>query len=133
MKFLLDTNICIYIIKETPLSVLEKLKILSSSDVCLSAITVAELYYGVEKSHHVKKNQTALEKFLTPFEILPFDDAAAFCYGHIRAKLENLGKPIGSLDFMIAAQAISQKLTLVSNNVREFSRVLGLKIENWAL
>jgi tRNA(fMet)-specific endonuclease VapC len=131
MKFLLDTNICIYMIKKEPLSVLERLKHLTPDDIGISSVTVAELYYGVEKSQHAKKNKTALEKFLTPFEVLSFDDSAALCYGHIRAKLESIGQPIGPLDFMIAAHAISLKLTLISNNLKELIRVPGLKVENW--
>ena len=118
-------------IKKESLSVLERLKDLTPDDVALSSVTVAELYYEVEKSQHTKKNQAALEKFLTPFEVLPFDDSAALCYGHIRAKLENIGQPIVPLDFMIAAHAISLKLTLISNNLREFIRGPGLKVENW--
>ena len=131
MEYLLDTNICIYIIKKRPEKVLEKFNTLSLGDVAISSITLAELHYGIMKSSNPKKNQEALDRFLTPLEILDFDYFATVEYGKIRADLEKNGTPIGPLDTLIAAHAKSQKLTLVTNNEREFIRIPDLKIENW--
>jgi tRNA(fMet)-specific endonuclease VapC len=132
MDYLLDTNICIYIIKKRPEKVLERFNTLSIGDVAISSITLAELHYGIMKSSNPKKNQEALDKFLTPFDILDFDYFATIEYGKIRADLEKNGTPIGPLDTLIAAHAVSQKLTLVTNNEKEFKRIPDLKIENWA-
>ncbi len=131
MDYLLDTNIGIYIIKKRPEKVLEKFNTLSLGDVAISSITLAELHYGIMKSSNPKKNQEALDKFLTPLEILDFDYFATIEYGKIRADLEKNGTPIGPLDTLIAAHAKSQKLTLVTNNKKEFIRIPDLKIENW--
>ncbi|MGV9141662.1 MAG: type II toxin-antitoxin system tRNA(fMet)-specific endonuclease VapC [Promethearchaeota archaeon] len=131
MEYLLDTNICIYIIKKRPGKVLDKFNTLSLGDVAISSITLAELHYGIMKSSNPKKNQEALDKFLTPLEILDFDYFATIDYGKIRADLEKKGTPIGPLDTLIAAHAKSQKLTLVTNNEKEFKRIPDLKIENW--
>ncbi|MCF8332657.1 MAG: type II toxin-antitoxin system VapC family toxin, partial [Bacteroidales bacterium] len=128
---LLDTNICIYIIKKRPEKVLEKFNTLSLGDVAISSITLAELHYGIMKSSNPKKNQEALDKFLTPLEILDFDYFATIEYGKIRSDLEKIGTPIGPLDTLIAAHAKSQQLTLVTNNEKEFRRIPDLKIENW--
>ena len=128
---MLDTNICIYIIKRKPVNVFEKFKSLSIGTVGISSITLAELQYGIMKSSDPKKNQEALDKFLTPLEILDFDYYATFEYGKIRAELEKRGTPIGPLDTLIASHAMSLKLTLVTNNVKEFERIPDLKIENW--
>jgi tRNA(fMet)-specific endonuclease VapC len=131
MKFLLDTNVCIYIIKNKPLNVFEKFLTLELGSVGISSITAAELIYGVEKSKNVAKNKEALIKFLTPIEILDFDFSASEGYGKIRTDLERKGTPIGPLDLLIAAHAMSLDLTLVTNNESEFNRVVGLKVENW--
>lgn len=131
MEYLLDTNICIYIIKKRPGKVLDKFNTLSLGDVGISSITLAELHYGIMKSSNPKKNQEALDKFLTPLEILDFDYFATIDYGKIRADLEKKGTPIGPLDTLIAAHAKSRKLTLVTNNEKEFKRIPDLKIENW--
>lgn len=131
MEYLLDTNMCIYIIKKKPENVLEKFKGLSLGSIGISSITLAELQYGIMKSSDPRKNQEALDKFLTPIEILDFDYYATIEYGKIRAELERKGTPIGPLDTLIASHALSLELTLVTNNVREFDRVSGLKIENW--
>ncbi|MCF8230842.1 MAG: type II toxin-antitoxin system VapC family toxin [Bacteroidales bacterium] len=131
MDYLLDTNICIYIIKKRPEKVLEKFNTLSLGDVAISSITLAELHYGIMKSSNPKKNQEALDKFLTPLEILDFDYFATIEYGKIRSDLEKIGTPIGPLDTLIAAHAKSQQLTLVTNNEKEFRRIPDLKIENW--
>ena len=131
MRYLLDTNICIYLIKKRPHPVLEKFDAYSVGEVGVSSITVAELQYGVRKSQHAVKNQQALKQFLLPLVIADFDEQAAIAYGEVRAILEAQGTPIGPLDTLIAAQAISLDVTLVTNNVREFSRVPGLRFENW--
>jgi tRNA(fMet)-specific endonuclease VapC len=131
MKYLLDTNMCIYIIKKHPENVLKKFTTLDIGDISISSITLAELMYGVYKSLHQHKNKTALEEFISPLEIMPFDDDAATHYGEIRACLEKKGTPIGSLDMMIAAHAQCLNLILVTNNKKEFSRVPHLKIEDW--
>ena len=133
MKYMLDTNICIYIIKKHPESVFKKFKNLNLGDICISSVTLAELLYGAHKSQHQQKNKTALEWFSAPLEIASFDGNTADYYGELRAHLEKNGTPIGSLDTMIAAHALSLNLTLVTNNTKEFSRVPHLKIENWML
>jgi tRNA(fMet)-specific endonuclease VapC len=131
MKFLLDTNICIYIIKQKPLEVLHKFNTYQVGDIGISSITVAELEFGVQKTQYSAKNQQALAQFLLPLEIVNFDHAAATIYGDIRARLEKQGTPIGSLDTLIAAHALSLQVILITNNIREFSRVPNLKSENW--
>ena len=129
--FLLDTNICIYIIKKNPFAVLKKLQTKKISEVAISAVTFAELQFGVEKSLYKEKNQFALNQFLAPLEVLHFEEKAAQYFGKIRADLEKRGKPIGVFDMMIAAHALSLEAILVTNNEKEFSRVQDLKIENW--
>lgn len=131
MKYLLDTNICIYIIKKKPEIALKKVQTLATNDLCVSSITVAELRYGVEKSQHAAQNREALELFLMPLVIMPFNKDAAISYGKIRAGLEAKGQPIGSLDTLIVAHALSLGFTIVTNNTREFERVPGLHVENW--
>lgn len=132
MKYLLDTNICIYIIKRHPDFVLDKFKKFSPNEIGISSITLAELHFGVEKSQQPEKNRMALESFILPLEIFHFDDKAASCYGVLCSHLERKGTPIGPLDLMIAAHAQSLKINLVTNNVKEFSRVPHLIVENWA-
>ena len=131
MEYLLDTNICIYIIKKKPIEVLNKLRSIPLYSVAVSSITVAELEYGVRKSTQPQKNQEALNEFLSALTIVDFNSQAAVEYGAIRTQLEAKGTPIGSLDMLIAAHAKAVNLTLVTNNEREFSRIEGLKIENW--
>ena len=131
MRYLLDTNICIYIIKKRPPEVLERLVSLDPEEVGVSSITVAELEYGVAKSSRPRQNREALLNFLAPLQILAFDDQAAQHYGKIRAYLERKGQTIGAMDLLIAAHARSLSLTLVTNNEKEFSRVPGLTVENW--
>lgn len=118
-------------IKKRPIELFEKFKKLSIGDIGISTIAVAELQYGVMKSSNPSKNQEALNKFLTPFDILDFDFNSTIEYGKIRSDLEKEGLPIGPLDYLIAAQAKGLNLTLVTNNVKEFIRVKGLRIENW--
>jgi tRNA(fMet)-specific endonuclease VapC len=129
--YLLDTNICIYIIKKKPADVLKTLKTKSKKDIYISSITIAELEYGIAKSHFPEKNKIALIEFLSIFNILPFDDNDAVDFGEIKKELEKKGKIIGPMDLLLAAQAKSKKLILVTNNTKEFERVEGLKIENW--
>ena len=131
MRYMLDTNICIYAIKHKPEAVFQKLQTVDPEDVCVSAVTYAELMHGVEKSAAVEKNRLALSMLLANIEILDFDVDAADCYGKIRADLEKKGTPIGPLDMMIAGHAQSLGYTVVTNNEKEFSRVSNLKIENW--
>ncbi len=130
--WLLDTNICIYLIKQKPRHVLDRLRAVDVDKVAVSSITVAELEYGVAKSARPQQNAEALASLLAPLTVEPFDDAAAAAYGPVRAELERLGTPIGSLDLLIAAHAIRLDRTLVTNNEREFRRIVGLKVENWA-
>ncbi|MDO9002186.1 MAG: type II toxin-antitoxin system VapC family toxin [Aquabacterium sp.] len=131
-RFLLDTNICIYTIKQTPLAVIERLRQHASDTLAVSSITAAELYFGVAKSGSAR-NRLALSQFLSSLQILPFDQAAADVYGNVRAHLERSGTPIGPLDTQIAAHALALGFTMVTNNTREFERVPGLKVENWAV
>lgn len=127
---LLDTNICIYIINARPPEVLARFHRYRLGEVGLSGVVAAELAYGVAKSSSAR-NRQALEMFLAPLEIVPFDDKAVWVYGDLRADLERRGQSIGSLDTMIAAHALSLDAVLVTNNTREFSRVAGLRLENW--
>lgn len=132
MKVLLDTNICIYLIRERPPEVLRRFEDHAVGDIGLSSVTAAELYFGARKSQRPDQNVQALEQFLLPLEIAGFGHAAAAAYGGIRASLEQRGAPIGSLDTLIAAHAVSLDVTLVTNNVREFERVPGIRLDNWA-
>lgn len=130
---MLDTNICIYVIKQQPSAALDRLVALPPKDVGLSVITVCELRFGASKSARPKTNHTALDKFLSPFEIALFDEPATKVYGNIRSTLEKKGRPIGPLDLLIAAHAVSLNARLVTNNnnAKEFERIPGLKLENW--
>lgn len=131
MKYMLDTNICVYLIKKKPESVLVNLQANINDDLSISSITLAELMYGVEASLNPEKNSLALNLFLSIVDILSFDDEAAAEYGRICAVLRKKGTPIGTMDMLIAAHAKSKGLTVVTNNVREFERVEGLNLENW--
>lgn len=130
--YLLDTNICIYIIKKQPPRVLGHLMKLQPSEVGLSVVTLSELAYGVQKSSAPEKNRGALELFIAPFQVFEYSRKASFIYGEVRAALERKGTPIGAMDLMMAAHALALGATLVSNNLREFRRVHGLTTENWA-
>lgn len=127
---LLDTNICIHIINARPAAVLERFRQYRMGEIGVCSVVAAELAYGVIKSGS-SRNRQALEMFLAPLIILSFDEAAIWAYGELRAELERRGTPIGSLDTMIAAHALSEKAPLVTNNTREFARVPGLRLENW--
>lgn len=129
--YLLDTNICIYIINKSPISVINKIKTLNPTQIKLSSISLGELEYGVSKSKFREKNRNALIDFVSGFDIIDFNDSDAEIFGLIRADLERRGKVIGPYDMQIAAQALSRDLILVTNNEDEFNRVLNLKIENW--
>lgn len=131
MLYLLDTNICSYIIKKNPTRVFDKFKNYGTEDIAVSSLTLAEMQYGVAKSEYRQKAQRALDEFMRPLTVLDFNADAAVVYGEIRAHLTREGQLIGGMDMLIAAQAISANVTLVSNNMREFSRVPGLLIENW--
>jgi tRNA(fMet)-specific endonuclease VapC len=130
--YLLDTNICIYFIKERPSLVVDRVKAHQPYEIKISAITVAELEYGVQKSRDPEKNSNVLVKFLSSFEILPFDDIDAEAYGRIRAHLERSGQLIGPLDMQIAAQGVSKNLVVVTNNIREFMRVPRIELQDWS-
>ncbi len=129
--YMLDTDICIYIIKKRPANLLEKFNAIPPNDLCISTVTYAELQYGVERSSSKKMNQRILADFVSHLEVQPWNVEAARQYGKIRTSLEKKGKPIGNMDLLIAAHALSQQCILVSNNLREFSRIRGLKCENW--
>jgi tRNA(fMet)-specific endonuclease VapC len=131
MKYMLDTNICIYIIKQKPQNIIRRFREAKISEIGVSSITLSELEYGVMKSAKPEQNRMALAQFMAPIEIPFYDDTAAQHYGEIRAHLERQGKPIGSLDMLIAAHALSLNAVLITNNEREFKKVSNLKIENW--
>jgi len=131
MEFMLDTNICIYVIKRKPPGVIDRFMRTKISQIGMSTIVLSELLYGVSKSSRPEQNLMALYQFVAPLEILPYGDDAAQYYGTLRAHLENKGMPIGSLDMLIAAHALSIGGTLVTNHEQEFSRIPNLKIENW--
>ena len=132
ISYLLDTNICIYIIKKRPEQVIERLRHTRISEVGVSSITLSELEYGAAKSSRPAQNKLAIVEFLAPLEILPYDDMAAQEYGKVRAYLEKQGTPVGSMDMLIAAHALSLNCILVTNNEREFRLIPNLKIQNWA-
>jgi len=133
IKYMLDTNICIYIIKQNPKNVIERFRQAQVSEIGVSSTTLSELEYGVMKSAKSEQNKLALVQFIAPIEISAYDDVAAQHYGVIRAHLERQGTPIGSLDMLIAAHALSQNSVLITNNESEFKRVSNLRIENWAI
>ncbi len=132
MRYMLDTNICIFIIRKKSQKVIDRLIKHEPEDICISAVTYAELMHGVEKSAAVEKNRAILTQLLSNIEIMDFDDKAAQEYGMIRAKLELQGNPIGPLDTMIAGHARSLGYILVTNNTKEFNRVDNLLVEDWA-
>ena len=131
MRYLIDTNICIYVMNQHPAEVIKKFRQINVGDIGVSSITVSELQYGVSKSRHKEMNQQRLNEFLFPMRILAFDENAAKCYGDIRYQLEKKGQIIGSLDLLIVAHAISEKLIIVTNNDKEFRRIKNLTVENW--
>ena len=132
LRYMLDTNICIYVILNRPAGLRERFNELSEQ-LCISTITLAELHFGVEKSARVTKNRNIVEEFVARLEIQPFSVDAAVHYGQIRAALERAGRPVGLHDMLIGAHARSEGLTLVTNNRREFDRIPGLVVENWVV
>ncbi len=131
MHYLLDTNICIYLIKKRPPEVLERFRQHSPQEVAISTITLFELAYGVEKSQYPQRSKDALAKFLLPLNLINLDRSSAIEAAIIRAQLEKKGRPIGPYDLLIAGMARSQDMTLVTNNIKEFERVVSLRLENW--
>ncbi len=132
MKYMLDTNICIYLIKQKPPKVLKHFKSHAVGDIGISSITLAELRYGVSKSQHVEKNRQALDEFILPLEIEDFNEKSAAAYGAVRADLEKAGKPIGSMDMLIGAHALALGAALVTNNTKEFKQIKDLKVVDWS-
>ena len=131
MRYLFDTNICIYLIKKHPSEVLERFRQHSPQDVAISTITLFELQYGIEKSQYRQRSEGALAKFLLPLNLIDLDRSSAIEAATIRAQLEKKGMPIGPYDLLIAGLARSRDMTLVTNNTKEFERVVGLHLENW--
>ncbi|MDA3790929.1 MAG: tRNA(fMet)-specific endonuclease VapC [Desulfobacula sp.] len=130
LKYLLDTNIVIYTMKNRPLQVKRRFK-QHKDQMCISSVTLGELIFGAEHSQQVERNLTDIEAIIARLEVLPFDNKAAYHFGQIRAALYNIGKPIGPYDMMIAGQTRASGLTLITNNIKEFERVPGLILENW--
>jgi tRNA(fMet)-specific endonuclease VapC len=133
MRWMLDTHVAIEMIRRSPPRLLARLAAHLLGEVLVSAISVAELYHGAAKSQHAVQNESALLELLAMIEIVPFDQSAAQVYGRVRATLEKQGTPIGPLDTLIAAHALSLGATLVTNNLGEFSRVAGLALEDWTV
>ena len=130
MMYLLDTNICIYVINHKPQQVFERFRQYQLGELAVSSITASELAFGVEKSGS-ERNKQALKKFLSPLEILPYDEQAIWHYAQLRHDLQSKGQTIGSLDMLIAAHALALDVVLVTNNTKEFERIEKLKLENW--
>lgn len=131
MKHMLDTNICIFLIKHRPENVILKFMKQQPGDIAISSIAYTELLHGVEKSEAKERNRIALTMFLSEIPVIPFDDLVAQEYGVIKADLQKRGTPIGSMDTLIVAHAKSLDLVLVTNNTKEFARVNGLRLEGW--
>jgi tRNA(fMet)-specific endonuclease VapC len=131
MKWMLDTDTCIALIKRQPPNLIKRLQTKAVGDVGISSITLAELRFGVSKSARRQQNEAALDQFLLPLDIAAFDELAADSYGDVRAELESNGTPIGPLDTLIAGHALSLNVVLVTHNMREFRRITGLRIDDW--
>jgi tRNA(fMet)-specific endonuclease VapC len=131
MVLLLDTNICIYLIREKPRSILQRFNEHAVGDIGISVITLAELQYGVSKSSRPAKNKEALDQFVAPLDVVAFDRSSTAVYGKLRTTLEKRGQLIGAMDLLIAAHTLALNVRLVTHNVREFSRVPGLRVETW--
>lgn len=130
MRYLLDTNTCVYAIKLRP-SVIDRLRSLSPDDLGVSAVTLAELWFGARKSSRPARTRASVDAFLRPFEVLVFGRNSAEAYAEIRLDLERAGRPIGERDLLIAAIARSRGLTVVTHNLGEFKRIVGLRVEDW--
>ena len=133
IRYLLDTNICIYLIKSRSQTLFDKVAAHRPGEIGISSITLAELEYGVSKSAQAERNREALRMFTIPLEVAPFDDATAEHYGRVRATLEAAGTPIGPLDTLIAAHGLALSAVVVTNNMREFTKVAGLRVEDWSV
>lgn len=131
IRYLLDTDICIEIIRGKSSQTLVRLGELSAGSLAISSITLAELLFGAAKSSDPSKNRAAVAHFIVPFDVLPFENDAANSYGLLRAELERSGTPVGAMDMLFAAQAMAENLVLVTNNLREFTRIAGLAVETW--
>jgi tRNA(fMet)-specific endonuclease VapC len=131
MKYMLDTNICIGLIRQKPQTLITRLPNCAPGEIGISSITMAELMYGAQKSNRPEQNQSALEQFLLPIEIADFDQHASIVYGSLRALLEKNGNIIGAMDMLIGAHALSLGVILVTNNTSEFSRIPNLEVEDW--
>ncbi|WKZ34970.1 MAG: type II toxin-antitoxin system VapC family toxin [Anaerolineales bacterium] len=131
MKYMLDTNICIGLIRQKPQTLITRLTNCAPGEIGVSSITMAELMYGTQKSNRPEQNQSALEQFLLPIEIADFDQHASIVYGSLRALLEKNGSIIGAMDMLIGAHALSLGVILVTNNTSEFSRIPNLEVEDW--
>ena len=131
MIYLLDTNTCIYFLNRSSEKIISQCKRFSPSQINLPSITVAELFYGAEKSKAKKRNWAIVENFVSTFEIVPFDEKSCEIYARIRASLEKSGVPIVPMDLLIASISLANNSILVSNNIKEFRRIKGLKLENW--
>ena len=131
MKYLLDTNICVFALRNRPRAVADHIRQTADEDIAVSTVTDAELRHGADKSDQPDVNHDKINKLLMPFEILAFDSGAADAYGEIRAALERQGKPIGPFDMLLAAHAVSKGLIFVTHNTSEFQRVKGLQLEDW--
>jgi tRNA(fMet)-specific endonuclease VapC len=131
MKWMLDTDTCIALIKRQPPNLIKRLQAKAVGDVGISSITLAELRFGASKSARRQQNQAALDQFLLPLDIAAFDELAADSYGDVRAELESNGTPIGPLDTLIAGHGLSLNVVLVTHNMREFRRITGLRIDDW--
>jgi|SRR6056297_2764462 len=130
LKFMLDTNIIIYIMKNRPKQVKDRFK-LHNGQMCISSVTLGELVFGAEHSQQTDRNLADIEEMTARIDVLPFEDNAAYHFGRIRSDLYRMGRPIGPYDMMIAGHARASAMILVTNNVKEFERVPGLQVENW--
>ena len=133
MRYILDTNICVFIIRQRLPLVLQRFAQFLPDELGISTVTLSELRYGADKSSNPSKNHAALDSFLAPLLIIDFDSECADYYGKVRSDLERRGIPIGPLDTLIAAQSLRMKIPLVTNNTKEFSRVPGLQLEDWTM
>ena len=131
MKFMLDTNMCVFVLRGKPLSVTTRLQQCADREACVSTITVAELRFGADKSRQPEASHDKVSKFLMSIDVVDFDSGAADAYGIIRADLERRGQPIGDLDMLLAAHALNEGLNFVTHNTSEFQRVNGLQLEDW--
>lgn len=129
-RYLLDTNICVYVMKNEPATIRGRFNRMAEQ-LAISSVTLGELYFGVEKSGRRAENVDTLEELVARLDVLPFDRKAAAHFGQLRAELERIGKPVGAYDLMIGAQARAEGLIIVTNNMREFERMPGVRAENW--